>query len=262
MHTASQLRHTMFKIRLNGVDASVEQLFDGWEIHDRLGVVVHEPFGALGASQLIQLAITAFYDARPLRRAGAPKYGNSLAIYPDIYLFHVGRLYGDHSSLDVFPPRKEVLLPSDPAAVLEAINDRAISRLAVPDVAPVAAEHSWKEPAAARDRIASAFAYSPTGSVERADVEVTGLTSATEKNATMILDPHGPNGDLTKIPLRFGTGRDALASRYPIAAGVPESTRAARGIVERRRRIARHAGLTTESYRRVEVTAALDMLVP
>ena len=47
------------------------------------------PLGATGASMLIQLAITAFYDVKPSRR--------EVTLYPEIYLFHVGGRHGNHA---------------------------------------------------------------------------------------------------------------------------------------------------------------------
>lgn len=78
---------------------------------------------------------------------------------------------------------------SDALAVLDAINDRAITRLAVPDREPSPVEHEWKEPAAARERIVSAFAYSPSGQVTVADWEIRGLDRRTEINPENVLDP-------------------------------------------------------------------------
>jgi len=57
-------------------------------------------------------------------------------IYPDYFLFHVGRPLGDHARLDIWPRRKEVVVPEDPQGVLDAINDRAITRLVVEDGEP------------------------------------------------------------------------------------------------------------------------------
>ena len=75
---------------------------------------------------LIQLAVLAFYESVPARRGTPPRY-------PEIYLFHAGGRFGDFNAFDFWPPRKEVFLPADPAMVLEALNDRAITRLAVPE---------------------------------------------------------------------------------------------------------------------------------
>ena len=125
MHTARQLDAAYFGITVDGVPSSREDVFPEWGVHDRLGVVVDRPLGATGASMLIQLAITAFYDVKPSRR--------EVTLYPEIYLFHVGGRHGNHAYYDVYPPRKEVVVADDPAEILEAINDRAITRLAVVD---------------------------------------------------------------------------------------------------------------------------------
>src|SRR5919199_663538 len=95
----------------------------------RVGAVVRTPCGAVGASTLILAAVTAFYD---VQRAG----GEDFFIYPDFFLFHVGRPLGDHSMLDVWPGHKEVVVTGGPDALLEAINDRGVTHLAVEDGAP------------------------------------------------------------------------------------------------------------------------------
>src|ERR1700733_10893262 len=137
MHTARQLGVSLFSVRRNGTSATRDDLLPDWTPFDRLGVVVTEPFGALGASHLIQLAITAFYDIRPSRRAGRVDGHDPKAIYPEIFLFHIDDAHGDHSMFDFWPARKEVLVDADPRLVLDAINDRAITRLAVPHSDPV-----------------------------------------------------------------------------------------------------------------------------
>ena len=234
MHTATQLERSQFGITVDGRPAELHELFPDWHPADRLGVVVHEPFGALGASHLIQLAIVAYYDARPSRRAGKLRVGDPLAVYPEVYLFHVGGRHGDHRWLDVFPPRKEVLVENDASRVLEALNDRAITRLAVPDGSVAPAEHPWKEPAAARDRIVSAFAYSATGRAAAADIEIGGLAPVTEFNVRKILEPEE-------------------ASSTPVETVGLAAAR-------RRREALRRDGVAAESFRRIELDEALHSL--
>ena len=115
----------MFEIAAEGRRVRLEELFEGFGEQDRLGVVVNRPCGAVGASALISATVTAFYD---IQRARGPDF----FVYPDYYLFHAGRALGDHGMLDVFPSRKEVVVPEEPDAILDAVNDRAITRLLVP----------------------------------------------------------------------------------------------------------------------------------
>ena len=119
----------MFEIGVAGRPARLDELFEGFGEHDRLGLVMRRPCGAVGASALITATITAFYDVQRSR-------GPDFFIYPDYYLFHVGGPLGDHARLDVWPRRKEVVVEDDPERILEAIDDRAITRLVVEDGPP------------------------------------------------------------------------------------------------------------------------------
>jgi hypothetical protein len=203
---------------------------------------------------LLQLAVTAYYDARPSRRAGP--------LYPEVYLFHVGVRHGDHAFFDVFPPRKEVDVPDDPAAILEAINDRAITRLAVADGLERSARHRWKEPAAALERIVTAFAYSPTGRVAAPDLEISALGPRAAANARMIIHPTRTYAEQAQI-------RAALepVSRVPPGEELlPRPSRVAEVSFEDRQRIERERaaievdGLPVETYRRIGVPEALRLL--
>ncbi|NIJ15712.1 hypothetical protein [Sphingobium vermicomposti] len=179
MHTAFSLKGSMFQIELNGQPANSEGLLD-WRPDDRLGVVLRSPLSALGASMLMQLVTTAYYDVRPSRRK-APHYA-------EIYLFHAGESYGDFSSFDVTPHR-ELFLPADPAALIEAINDRAITHLAVPDGAPTNSTFPWSEPETARDRIRHCFAYAADGRVRDADVAIMSSEPSVRHDVDLALNP-------------------------------------------------------------------------
>ena len=52
----------MFAVAVGGRSASIDELFPGFGEHDRLGLVMRRPCGAVGASTLIAATITAFYD--------------------------------------------------------------------------------------------------------------------------------------------------------------------------------------------------------
>ena len=171
----------MFRIELAGRAARLEDVFEGFGEHDRLGLVMRRPCGAVGASALIAAAITAFYDIQRSR-------GTDFFIYPDYYLFHVGGPLGDHARLDVWPSRKEVVVEDDPARILEAIDDRAISRLLVEDGPRGDAELDAEAVASARARVSSCLAYSASGRVSEGDVRIASNEVA-EGYVTAVLDP-------------------------------------------------------------------------
>src|SRR5918999_1510645 len=162
MHSSRELRISSFEVRVDGRPADIPDLFEGFGEQDRLGVVMRSPCGAVGASTLITATITAFYDLHRAR-------GDDFFVYPDYYLFHVGRALGDHARLDVWPQRKEVVARDDPQAILEAIDDRAITRLVTEDGAPAEAELDDEVVASARGRFRTCLAYSPAGRGADAD---------------------------------------------------------------------------------------------
>ncbi|WP_338180623.1 hypothetical protein [Jatrophihabitans sp.] len=221
-----------------------------------------EPFGAIGASHLIQLAVTAFYDAVPSRRNGSLRDNDARAIYPEIYLFHVGGAFGDHGSFDFWPARKEIFLPAEARLVLDAVNDRGITRLAVPDGIPRSVEHEWKEPAAANDRISTVLVYGADGHVVDPTWQIAGLTPATESNVRRVLDPERR---YASGPAEPDYPQDALLqSRHWRTRTELRRSEAAEGlaVAQLRRDLLRDArGLAVEEYRTASVDEALALLV-
>jgi len=123
MHTATEIQSSMLTVQRDGDVIDPNELLQ-WSSLDRFGIVVQEPYGALGAGLLTSLAINSFFELA----------GRDHNLYPEIYLFHVGGPWGSHSSFDFWPEGKEVFLGKDPIEVLRAINQFGITHLAVPDV--------------------------------------------------------------------------------------------------------------------------------
>jgi hypothetical protein len=253
MHTATQLDISMFGIEIGGEPARSEDVFPSWDAKDRFGIVATGPMGTIGASLLIQLAIVAFYDFRPERR------GQSIQ-YPELYVFHVGGPHGDHSYFDFWPQRKEVSVARDARAILTEINDRAITRLAVVDSEPVPVEHRVSELAPALDRLRTAFAYDPSGRVAGGDLVITGLDARTEVNPSMTLDPERALAATTASPPVPGREEERALWREQFARRTDEVPAAERDHVRNRRNSIRTDGCASESYRRVPVERALEML--
>lgn len=180
MHSSTELARNSFVVEVDDAGATFDDLFPDFTAQDRLGVVVRQPCGAVGASCLLLAAVTAFYDIQRARSA-------DFFVYPDYFLFEVGGRLGDHSMLDVWPDHKEVVVADQPEEILRAINDRAITRLVVQDGDPAEPLFERESLASARDRITSALAYSPGGRVTDADVRVTG-NEVTESYVNEVLD--------------------------------------------------------------------------
>ncbi|MTD56594.1 hypothetical protein [Amycolatopsis pithecellobii] len=244
VHTARQLSTEMFAIEIDGAPADRNDVLPCWGPLDRLGIVVDRPFGALGASLLIQLAITAFYDERQARRS------REQPAYPDFFLFHFGEYRGNFAPFDFVPSRKEVEVTAGHRAVLGAINDRGVTRLLVPDRAPRELEHVWKEPASAIDRIVSAYAYAPSGRTNASTIALTSCDQRAESNATMTLHPE-----------RWPSTYQAMLSQSAAAAERHAKVMHHAGQAEERYENNRTAqGRIRETYRSISVETALQML--
>ena len=244
MHSSRELSSSSFEIEVGGVPTPLGELFEGFNEQDRLGVVLTRPCGAVGASTLITATITAFYD---IQRARGPDF----FVYPDYYLFHVGRPLGDHGRLDVWPPHKEVVVPEGADRLLEAVNDRAVTRLVVEDGA---AGESPPDPAAvasARARIKTCLAYSPSGRVEDGDVRIAG-NPVTEGYVEAILDPEARMARLR------AEGNEERADAIRARAG--EVDRDSRQRVLAGRRDLEEDGVPLETYRRIGLDEALGRL--
>src|SRR5688572_24272345 len=111
MHT-SALKTESFAVEVYGAPANLEQVFPAWSRHDRIGIIMFSPLGAVGVSMLHQLAIAAFYEESRGNGLLASLQQNmpELIWYPDYYLFHVGGRYGDFGAMDFLPTHKEVFV--------------------------------------------------------------------------------------------------------------------------------------------------------
>jgi hypothetical protein len=249
MHTATQLSPEMFSLTVGGENASAEDLFPDWHIYDRVGVVIHEPLGGLGASLLMQAA-TALYFSH-LRSVGQEFN------YPELYTFNVGRRFGDLSVFDVWPGSREVLVDSDPLAVLQAINDRGITRLVVPETPPTQVDYPFPERTGAHTRIKSSFAYSAAGQTENADVTIAATDPATEENPRHTLD-------ILSYVNQYRSSDDADTCRWlrHVDARLSEVSDEDRRAASAARAALLDDGFATETYRRLSIDDALRRLVP
>ena len=252
MHTAALLAFDMFEVEIAGIKTSADELLD-WGSHDRLGVVVTEPFGGLGASLMIQLATVCFFDVPGAGRRHQP-------LYPEIYLFHVGGSFGNFGAFDFWPPRKEIFVEGDAIQVLAQINNTGITHLLVPDGPAQATRHHWKEPDAAADRLKACFAYDAAGQAENADILLRGIGAAPIENSLKTLYPKKMLEYLasrTLPPLqRADNGRIVESYRHR-AGEVPNSIQDGLAL---RFLDGKAKGFLEERYRRVDVSYALARL--
>jgi hypothetical protein len=239
MHTSSELSDRSFEVRIDDRVGSWRDLFPGFDEHDRLGLVVSSPHGALGASLLYLAAVHAFYE---LCRERSDEFW----IYPDFFFFHVGTRLGHHGSLDVWPDHKEVLVEADGDRLLEAVNDRAITRLVVPEGLELRRPEQREGLASYAQRMRGAFLYSSSGRATNADVSIRG-DDATARYVANVLDPSSRAAEL-------GPGYVANV----IQAHLGEVSQETRDRLRRERQALLIDGRECETYRRITPEAARE----
>jgi hypothetical protein len=224
VHSSRELRSSAFSVSVDGRDATLSDVFGGFSDLDRVGIVVRRACGVVGASALLMSAVTAFYD---VQRAA----GEDFFIYPDYFVFHVGRKLGSHNRLDIWPPHKEVVVADEPEEVLRAINDRGVTRLIVEDGAPGEGAFARETLSSARARIVSAIVYSSNGRTLDADVSIAS-NDVTETYVAGVLEQSRdvPAGERDRI---------AAARAHLLEDGRP-----------------------VETYRRVDLDEAIGLLAP
>lgn len=238
MHV-SALNPESFEIEVDGLPATLEDIFPDFTDLDRIGVVVRSPYGGLGGSYLITRAIVEFYRLR--RDVGE--------VYPDNYIFAVGRPQGDHSMLDVWPEHHFVQVPNDAELILQSINDRGITRLLIEATARATPNLTNATSRSAHGRVASTLVFDPSGKVDGGNISIRA-DHTVERESGLQLDP-------VRIVAKSEGYDDFLAyyaaHRNDVDAEETELLRAAREhtIINGRR---------TETFRSVDMDEALAML--
>jgi hypothetical protein len=224
VHSSRKLRSSAFAVSVDGGDATLFGVFPDFVAADRVGIVMRRPCAAVGASALVLCAVTAFYDAQRAR-------DEDFFIYPDYFVFHVGRKLGAFNRFDIWPSHKEVVVEDDPEELLRAINDRGVTRLVVEDGTPGDGAFAQETLASARARIVSAIVYSPNGRTLDADVEIAS-NDVTELYVSGVLEQ--------SLDVPVGERDHIAAARTHLLDG----------------------GRPLETYRRVDLDEALGLLAP
>jgi hypothetical protein len=166
MHS-TVLRGVDFRIVRRGEVEPHERFFRDLSGTDRIGIVTHGRLDALGTLTLLMAHVTAFYDR--YRETGAEFFA-----YPDYFVFQRDAPVADYGMCDIWPQHKNVLVPPGAAAMLQAVTDRAVSVLLVPEAhpAPVPAELPRVGLESARRTVRTCWCYSASGGLRAAECEI------------------------------------------------------------------------------------------
>lgn len=171
MHTTKTIKSNDFEYIHKGGESTFEDILPDFNVHDRIGIISEEELSVIGISTLIMGIVTKYYDFKD--RGKLSNEPGDLRIYPEIFIFHINNKTGKHGQIDVWPPHREVIVEDDPERVLEAVNDRGITRLFIEDNHP-AQKHTYLRETVngAKSRIKTILAYSRNGHVENSDITI------------------------------------------------------------------------------------------
>lgn len=235
----SAVKPAMFDIRANGSTSNLEGVLPGFSLDDRVGLVVRTPYGGLGASYLFARAMASFYAEQTM----------SGEVYPDYFLFSVGRPHGDHSMLDLWPDHHEVTVENDAERILQAVNDRGITRLLIEETPAGAPEIANWTRESALSRLRTAIVFAPSGATTGGDLSISA-NAEVEHEIGLQLDPDRV--------VRESAGYDDFLAYYARRRDEvsPEETARLRLV----RESSLSSGRRTETYRAVTIAEALTVL--
>ena len=164
MHS-SKLRGTDFDLTVAGATVAHSDFFAGFASTRRVGVVSPRPLDGLGATALLLAHVTAFYDA--YRATDADFFA-----YPDFFTFQRAVAIANYGMMDVWPERKNVELGAEVSDAVDAITDRAVDVLLVPDGGEREVELHPVQQAAVARQISDCYLYGIDGRVADADITV------------------------------------------------------------------------------------------
>ena len=180
MHSSS-IRGTDFKIAWRGKAIQHVEFFSSVRDTDRVGIVTPQRLEGSGAITRILSYVTAVYDRYRER-------GSEFFAYPDFFTFQRESPCADYGMFDIWPYHKNVHVPPDAQQTVEAITERGVTVLLVPDndvheaaIAPV--EHE-----SARRNIKRCFAYSETGTTASSDLVIECQSHPLRGFALAVLD--------------------------------------------------------------------------
>ncbi|MEM8863153.1 MAG: hypothetical protein AAGD96_33000 [Chloroflexota bacterium] len=185
MHS-SDLRSTDFKISYNSNLVEHADFFSNVTKATRVGVYAPNGTDGVGATALIMAYVTAFYNVYR-------KQGVDFFAYPSYYTFQHVRPLASYTMLDIWPRHKDVWVESNPVDLLNAINDRAINILLLPEQEPANPSYEKAQLETTLQTIHKCYQYSANGIVTDPTLEVTVNSRKVVEWTGLIFKDHDDN---------------------------------------------------------------------
>ena len=182
MHS-STLRSEDFTIRHKEDQVKHAEFFSHVTQATRLGVYAPNGTDGVGATTLIMAYVTAFYNCYR-------EQGGDFFAYPSYYTLQHTRPLASYTMLDIWPQHKDVWVDQNPLALLDAINNRAIDVLLVPEGSTSNPAFERPQLETARQTIKSCYLYAAGGQTTDAELEITVHSKQVLEWSTTIFNDH------------------------------------------------------------------------
>ncbi len=190
MHS-STIRGTEFEIHWRSEVVPHGEFFASFRDTDRVGVVAPHRTEGIGAITLIMSYVTAFYDRYRER-------GSDIFAYPDFFTFQHEIPCADYGMCDIWPYHKNVHVADGAQRATEAINDRGVNVLLVPDGDAGEVSIEEVELESARRNVGRCFAYSECGITHGADLVLECRSDLLSDYALAVLKSVDADGSSTE----------------------------------------------------------------
>ena len=194
MHS-SDLKSTDFEIIDHGNPVSHHQFFQNHTTERRIGVVAPHRIDAVGAACIIMAHTTAFYDRYREKH-------EAFFAYPDYFVFQGQEPQACYGMLDIWPEHKSVAINGNHSTRLNAINDRAVNILILPEGHGVKKNYEKPQLESARRNIKECFIYSETGQCQNADTLIRCQKEPIYSWTLAVIDSLIKNGDESAMKFR------------------------------------------------------------
>lgn len=165
MHTLHDLSAGDFRYRSNDRIVERDEVVPRIGVTDRVGIVMGTGAEGLGAANLLLSCVIDFYET-----LGELK--DEFFEYPDFYTFQATADPADYRMFDVYPDHKNVEVAADAESILQAVNDRGITILLVPNRPASEPEIEDITRRSAERTIEHAFLYHSADQLDGNDFEI------------------------------------------------------------------------------------------
>ena len=216
MHLSGEFKPSDFALTRSKKAVSFEDLMPNFTEYRRVGILTRRPLDGLGSSNMLMACIAKFYECYRRRQ-------EEFFTYPDYFTFQPQAPVADYGYFDIWPCHKHVHVSSNGEEMLQAINDRGIDVLLVPD-GPTS-EYVF-EPithSSAQRRIRYCFLYGYDGQLDDPEITirrpVAPLAYSLKIVVSSVADKDYANNAVSRWRDKTHTGNETTESYRSISLG-------------------------------------------